>query len=148
GSPELISPFQASFPIAPIISLANETNKHPWIHIPPLFGTNNINFVNASKSNPCVLGTLWKHSYQTGDVLIPWNIGGDGGGMLRSGALSGPTAGFGQRVNVTSNIAANNFTATQNWVKGQPIVFDLNINGLQYMNTYFVCNPKPTTFQV
>lgn len=146
--PQYMSPFQFGMPISPMCSLANETNKHPWLHIPPQFGTTNQYFVDASKSNPCVLGTLWKHPYRTGDVVIPWNVGGSGGGMLRNGALSGPSTGFGQRVNVTSSVASNNFTATQNWAKGQPIVFDLNVNGLQYMNTYFVCNPRSKTFQV
>jgi hypothetical protein len=141
-------PFKFGMPWAAICALANETNKHPWIHIPPTFGTVNHYMAIVTKANPCQIGFLWKHEYQIGDVVTTFNDSGTGGGMLRGTSLSGPSAGFGQRVACTSDYLNNRFNCIQNWLPGQPIVFDLNINTLVYMNTYFVCNPTGTTFQI
>lgn len=142
--PQYMSPFSFSMPFAPIIALANETNKHPWIHIPALFGTTYQYMVTATKSNPCQIGFLWKHNFKVGDVTTFFNVNGSGGGMLNSGV----GIGFGQRAACTSDYLNNRFNCVQNWLPGQSIVFDLNINALVYMNTYFVCNPTGTTFQL
>jgi hypothetical protein len=106
-------------PIAVITKLANQTNKHPWINVPNRFGTPKFATIKSmtrsgSPGTTTVVTTTYAHNFVAGDVVIPYQV--DGNGTSNSG--------WGQQSTVTINVG----TATVTWpghafVKGQNVWF-------------------------
>jgi hypothetical protein len=140
-------------PISIITKLANLTNKHPWINVPnrlgtPKFATIKSMTPSGSPGATTVVTTTYAHNFVAGDVVIPYQVDGNGTG----------NSGWGQQSTVSINVS----TGTVTWpghafVKGQNVWFSggtlPSVSGQSAnisQRSFYITNPNTSagTFQL